>query len=984
MESSIFDAFESVGRRQVINVKANSTLIPSSDSATALSTAEVNGSQKGPTEIEDEAIIEDSKFDSLPIPPHIWCEWHKNSITVSSARRLIREMTRIVAPFLGHSPTAPISLFRRHIHPILPYGASRILQDSCDGEAVLSKIFVVMDKLCSTFKVAKEPVIEQALLLLACPSQPRKLVLAVLLHCLTGRADLAEDVMRDAAHDQIQRCELYTLSNDDLLRNRKTKHHISSQYTRRQASMITWQLELCLWLNRGGAFPMSALALKETAIAVRIGLVVASWGRCHECLENMIKCEPDCKMDFDQGRQLWSSMKVMLSFSKKNDKNEDAGETTSGGWEFLVDCNRDEATAILRKRKAGNFLLRPHPDDHGVFTLSFRTNLVSTNVDDNSVNEDEKLDAQENKTTKPNDVVQHAIVRLSDVGFRCGSFGPFSSLLKLLEAVSSSLPFDLRFSDPPIQGIIKEEGGQPSPNTVFIRKLALHSKTEHYRWNSSTKNIEDHDGLSIVEDNKELDLCNSGTDFLQIQLGIFSQLLALTELRKQFCAVVAASDKTMMETSSWDESGINEDDPLNAQGKLAERYFEGSLADSFEDIGEEEMEAISSRTIRPFLSMCRALETSIVPQILPLLSDISRKPAFSVSSSVSIDQALPSGDATIRRMIQPKSGVGFRTLRVGEGGHTAVVVLFSRSEAISWILCSKAEKNDVDAARKLDIIEKRRVIEQIDLNDLSVVGKSNTIHSGSIDEHNESDIPLEETRYRFVDPWEVEVLESKDYELRAVSLGREHYVPFTIGAVARACEHSQRSLGGLHLLALWSAAKGGICLTKALASAHPPWERDQGGDLPIANGLISQPSTYESSLRQHLYRNALFRRLSLPQRFLAFVQVELLDLKNLTSPGGSPSLTAYALLRLKRTMSNAPLTHKARTLDSACTEQRKISKSSGPNAPASWGSLVRFRFPLPEDVDCEGVSFDRDCEALFKVRRLCDYANPSCSLTFEL
>lgn len=129
-----------------------------------------------------------------------------------------------------------------------------------------------------------------------------------------------------------------------------------------------------------------------------------------------------------------------------------------------------------------------------------------------------------------------------------------------------------------------------------------------------------------------------------------------------------------------------------------------------------------------------------------------------------------------------------------------------------------------------------------------------------------------------------------------------------------------------------------------------------------------EPSPYDNSIRQHLYGNHLFRRLELPQRFLALVQVELLDLKNVTSPSGTSSLTAYALLRLKRQGSSAPLNHKARSLDSACTQARKISKSSGPNAPASWGSLVRFRFPLPEDVNCEGKSFDTDRESLFKVR----------------
>merc|ERR1712008_117857 len=64
--------------------------------------------------------------------------------------------------------------------------------------------------------------------------------------------------------------------------------------------------------------------------------------------------------------------------------------------------------------------------------------------------------------------------------------------------------------------------------------------------------------------------------------------------------------------------------------------------------------------------------------------------------------------------------------------------------------------------------------------------------------------------------------------------------------------------------------------------------------------------------------------------------------------------------------SSAPLNHRARSLDSACTQARRISKSSGPNAPASWGSLVRFRFTMPEDVNCDGVSYDMDREALFR------------------
>ena len=185
--------------------------------------------------------------------------------------------------------------------------------------------------------------------------------------------------------------------------------------------------------------------------------------------------------------------------------------------------------------------------------------------------------------------------------------------------------------------------------------------------------------------------------------------------------------------------------------------------------------------------------------------------------------------------------------------------------------------------------------------------------------------------------------------------------------MARECEKYQRFLGGSHLHALWSAPRGGVYLAKALSSVHPPWERTGNLDIRMPNKVI-QSSPYHNSFRKHLYRNALFRRLRLPQRFIALVQVELLDLKNLTAPSGTSSVTAYALLRLKRTASNAPLSQKARPLDSAYTEPKKINKTSGPNAPASWGCLVRFRFPLPEDVDCDGVSLDGDCESLFRVR----------------
>jgi hypothetical protein len=168
------------------------------------------------------------------------------------------------------------------------------------------------------------------------------------------------------------------------------------------------------------------------------------------------------------------------------------------------------------------------------------------------------------------------------------------------------------------------------------------------------------------------------------------------------------------------------------------------------------------------------------------------------------------------------------------------------------------------------------------------------------------------------------------------------------------------------MLELWAAINGGLSLVKSVATVQAPWERSAGGDLLLCDGLNAEPSVYENSLREHLYRNSLCNELHFPQRYVALIQVELLDLKNLTSPGGSLSLTVYSLLRLKRARSGAPLTSKARTLDSVSTDPVKLSKTNGPNAPASWGSLVRFRYPLPENTDIDGKCHSKDCEALFK------------------
>lgn len=611
--------------------------------------------------------------------------------------------------------------------------------------------------------------------------------------------------------------------------------------------------------------------------------------------------------------------------------------------------------------------------------MNAKSGKEKVSVDDHQSEMNKSKESTTSPIIYPDDIVQHAIIRLSDVGFRCGSFGPFPSLLKLLDAVSSSLPFPLLFDEPPEHGIIKEQGGQSSPNSIFLRKLALHSKHESYKVgmldqvaieNEKLNNMTVVPKLAEDSSDEELEAMKQRGYEAEAELarkkqfGMFSQLLTLTYVCKQLSGVASAEHDGTPMKSCWQNDvvvvpNIGNDDASS---------FENDSSPCYSESEDEDLFFTASRILRPLLQWCRSMEIYLVFELLPLLSDVAQNTnAIDVAASETAIEAAPcdfgscidGGDAMIRRIIQPNSGVRFRTLRVGEGGSSAIVVLFSKKEAISWLVSYGAERDEVDAFDRLRRMEKRRVIEEIDLKRLSTnaQGKGFVLATGEA----EGDI-----RYRVVDPWEVEALDSKEAENSSAALGRDNLLSFNVGIIARACEEVLRETGGTDLINLWNTLKGGVYLTKAVASSHPPWERDAGSDLRIMCGVIAEPSPYMNSIRKHLYRNAIFRRLKVPQRFLAILQIELLDLKNLTSPGGATPLSAYALLRLKRSGSSAPLNHKARTLDTTFTRPKKIHRTSGPNAPASWGSVVRFRFVLPEDVNIDGKSLDMNREALFR------------------
>jgi hypothetical protein len=984
-ESSIFDSFDVASGslpNQQLSTNANDAAPVVTDTVTM-------------PEASPELPLEDCK-PITRIPP-LWREWRTSVLLNAIARRLIREIVATISLLYTDLFESSLDNFSTR-ESSKSASVNEILHRKCDGNEVIAKIRGCVDSVCVVSGLNEAEILDEALHLLASPCSPRRTVLAVLLHCAAGREDLAEDNIRHLAHGVIQYCEFLSLSNDDVVNSAKSICHFSSTCIRQRAASASWQLETCLWLHRGGAFPLSQVAMSEAIVAVRVGLVIAAWNRDYDCLDAMLRCEPDCEMDRAGGSQLWGSLKMLAGPSDSARKH--AGQS-NGGWEFLVETRRAGATEMLKSKSTGCFIIRPHRDDDCVFTLSFKTNLVPT-VEANPDTEPSNIGGDETTTpkavptkiVKEDDVVQHAVVRLSDSGFRCGSFGPFPTLMQLLEAVSSSLPFPLRFDQPPVEGLMGgSDLSHPSPNAVFLLKLATDSHAETLLQppvlNDMVNGVHSRatafgNSKTAVEETDVKKKRSDKPDFeLRKKFGRFAELLLLSEIRKQLSSIAAAAhDSASVEETTFvrdgekaasirqSQQGVEEESDTDEEDN-DDDDDDDSLSESNPDQLHIEMQhSVASRTLRPLLVWCRSMEISAEWELAPALRTLAqgtaqRRVTLSASETAielakeDVGSLIDGGDAVLRRMIQPGSGVEFRTLRLGEGGHSAVVVLFSQSEAIEWFISTGAEATKESAMARLKMMESRRVIEPVDLKQLGV--KAYSANKGPA-------LVERGIRYRFVDPWEVEAVGSKEGEIKSATLGRAHLRTFDLNLVSQASENVIRSMGGVSLLKLWDHLKGGIALTKAIASIHPPWERGAGGDLQVVDGTVNEPSAFLNSVSQHLYRNTLFRRLKTPQRFLALIQIELLDLKNLTSPLGMSALTVYALLRLKRGPSGAPLHNKSRTLDSVATHPMKLGKTSGPNAPASWGSVVRFRFPLPEDVTCDAVSYDGDREALFKVR----------------
>jgi hypothetical protein len=215
------------------------------------------------------------------------------------------------------------------------------------------------------------------------------------------------------------------------------------------------------------------------------------------------------------------------------------------------------------------------------------------------------------------------------------------------------------------------------------------------------------------------------------------------------------------------------------------------------------------------------------------------------------------------------------------------------------------------------------------------------------------------------------------------------------------------AVGGQAAVGLWSQLAGRSWLVRLATSAEPPFARHtcSGGSCELADTTTAPPSAsasvvgvaercslhsatatttanatsaaaavgcdaFSACLFEHMCRNALLRRLHMPHRFLALVQVELRDLKNLSPHFAASPMDVYAAVRLKRSSGIDPATstHSAGSsssssgggstaaaasskhtpLGTAITEVRRVVPSAEAGGGRHWGGAAVFRFPLPE------------------------------------
>lgn len=230
--------------------------------------------------------------------------------------------------------------------------------------------------------------------------------------------------------------------------------------------------------------------------------------------------------------------------------------------------------------------------------------------------------------------------------------------------------------------------------------------------------------------------------------------------------------------------------------------------------------------------------------------------------------------------------------------------------------------------------------------------------------------------FRYIDPWEVSVVQDQSTVLSSARLGRGWYGAVSAyNAVALVdCISSylrEKTMADMvseltgeevssGFMKVWETLRAEAWLVMTISTAFEQTEREVGGPVntELKSSTLGAADPYHSSLARHLYRNVLFSRLVMPHRFVAVLQIDTFALKDLAphkfmAGVASAPIEVYAVLRIVRSSSKRQENKKSLP-DTLVTPVRKIEpmkhQPSSQPSEYSWREQAVMRFPLPDRV----------------------------------
>ncbi|GMI01920.1 hypothetical protein TrVE_jg4649 [Triparma verrucosa] len=769
------------------------------------------------------------------------------------------------------------------------------------------------------------------------------LVLKCLVLQLGGDVTSLNKTIRRAARSIVTKVDAVSVSH--------LVTHSSADDVDDEIGNLLTALEVCLWLGRGGNLTLSPLTVQESIVGVRVGIFLIGWRKRYDVVESCLKNLPDwLTLDIDEGRRssVRTSFAVNAITSKDimrqtSEEDEEDALGKGGGWQFLVEASREEAEEMLIAAVPGQFIIRPSKESPDTFSLSF-------------------LSAPRQ--------VQHAIIRLEAEGFRCGSYGPYPNLQNVLEQISSLLPTPLDFTLPPLHGSSELERSftadgrgsmgmvfeQSSPNAALLRGIGMKGRSSIYVDGAKTTENSSISPSSRVSKSSRHSITINRSHFVTFAK---SQSILDYIVAQKFCAqVFAIANCEVPKCLFVDEEDFYTPGSSDDEGVLGFLKWLDPLRNLLLLTRSMALQqfAVSTTEIDEYCDPKNNFVSSVTEGVS--VSSNGRVMEEGFLEEDGEDSDIGDGDSIVKKIINVKA-VEFSPCRLADDP-TIMLVVFSKLQA-ALHLAADGGLSLADAAAEIESIEKRRVIEQVGEGTKMKVMQDDSFWPVATKKEikNGFEGELERVSYRFIDPWMVECFNGGTGAFASGHLGRDWYEGSNnpVAMKGDRIEDELREGGGITCLSLYEHCGGSEATKNFVSTLEPP--------TPLGT------TPYSRRMDLYLYRNSLFYLLQSPCRYVAMVQVEFLDLKNLTPAGASASnnLVVYGVSRLRRQGSTAPLTNKSRTFDSCLTEATKIKRVGKDNEARSqvgWGSVASYRFPLPPGTRCDGAAFDENREKIFR------------------